>query len=253
MIKLLFYAFTTIREGRDRVNSILTNKNDVKKPNKVPEIKKFKYYNGYYSSVTALFVDIKNSTKLFEEHKYTSTSKIIRAFTSEIIEILNCNKNLREIGIRGDCVYGIYTCESKDENYEIAQKAFYINTYLKMLNKLLSNMKMKNIVAGIGVANGKVLVIKAGREGSGVDNLAWIGEAVTHVSKFSGIAKRNVNKVIIFSCSFYNLIKSRLQRDGKLYSNLESIDFLNTKKLNDCYSCDIKVKKFNEWIDGGMK
>ncbi len=95
------------KKGRDRVNSILNDKNNVEVTNKVPDEKKFSYNNSFYSNVTALFVDIKDSTKLFGENKRTSTSKIIRAFTSEIIEILNYDDNLREIGIRGDCVYAI--------------------------------------------------------------------------------------------------------------------------------------------------
>ena len=129
------------KEGKKRVNVILNDENNIEEKDKVPTEKNFTYHNGYYDWVTALFVDIKDSTKLFNENKKKSTSKIIRSFTSEIIEILRGDDNLREIGIRGDCVYAIYTCSTNDENYEVADKAFYINTYLNMLNKLLSNKK----------------------------------------------------------------------------------------------------------------
>lgn len=241
------------KAGMERVSAVLNSKKNVKEIEKVPKIRNFTYKNGYYSNVTAIFIDIKDSTKLFGEHKRTSTSKIIRAFTSEIIEILINDDNLREIGIRGDCVYGIYTYSSKEENYETAQRAIYINTYLKMLNEMLSEKNMDNIVAGIGVTNGKELIIKAGRKGTDINNLVWIGETVTHASKFSGIANRDVNKPIIFSASFYNSVKSKLKEDSKLYIGFKSVSYHKDEDLKNYYSLDVKIKEFNKWIDGGMK
>lgn len=59
------------------------------------------------------FVDIRESSKLFTDKDKEKVAKIIRSFTSEIIEILREDDNLREIGIRGDCVYAIYTTPKK--------------------------------------------------------------------------------------------------------------------------------------------
>lgn len=241
------------KKGRDRVNFILNDKNNVEVTKKVPDKKKFSYNNSFYSNVTAVFVDIKNSTKLFGENKRTSTSKIIRAFTSEIIEILNYDDNLREIGIRGDCVYAIYTCSSNEENYRIAEKAIYINTYIKMLNKMLLEKKMETIKVGIGVNNGKELVVKMGKEGTKINNLVWVGEAVSHASKFSGIAGRAISDPIIFSKSFYNSIVNRFNSSKHLYDISKLRKKHNAKILGCYYSCDIKIKEFNQWIDGGMK
>lgn len=241
------------KEGKKRVNLILNDENDVEEVEKVPAEGSFTYHNGYYANVTALFVDIKDSTMLFSENKRTSTSKIIRAFTSEIIEILKNDDNLREIGIRGDCVYGIYTCISEKENYEIAVKAFYINTYLKMLNALLTNKKMKNVVVGIGVAMAKELVVKAGREGSGINNLVWIGEAVTHASKFSGMANRLIMEPILFSKSFYNEIIDTIKKVNADRYSSNWFHFQNDNELGDFCSCNLTMIDFSEWIDGGMK
>ena len=52
---------------------------------------------------------------------------MIKSFTSETIEILRNNDNLREIGIRGDCVYAIYTSPMKRDEYELAEKTFSRN------------------------------------------------------------------------------------------------------------------------------
>ena len=170
----------------------------------MPREGNFTFHNGYYSNVTAVFVDIRESTKLFSENRKTSTAKIIRSFTSEVIEILKDDENLREIGIRGDCVYAIYTISSEEETYNIASKVFYVNTFMQMLNKLLDNKKMTRINVGIGVSTAKELVVKAGRENSGVNNLVWIGKAVTFASKFSSLANKDGYKPIILSDNFYN-------------------------------------------------
>ena len=241
------------KEGKKRVNSILNDENEIEEKDKVPLSSSFTYHNGYCSNVTALFVDIKDSTILFNENKKKSTSKIIRAFTSEIITILNEGSNLREIGIRGDCVYAIYTCSTIDENVDVMDKAFYINTYMEMLNKLLSNKSMKNIEAGIGVATAKELVVKAGREGSGINNLVWIGKAVTHASKFSGMANRAGYGKIIFSDSFYNKVINSLINRNKDKNPIEWFKCFDDDELGTFYSCSIVKSEFSKWIDGGMK
>ena len=95
------------KEGKRRILELLNDPTDIEEVTSIPSDKEFTYDNGYYGWVTALFVDIRESTKLFAENKKSSTARIIRCFTSEIIEILKNDSNLREIGIRGDCVYAI--------------------------------------------------------------------------------------------------------------------------------------------------
>lgn len=130
-------AYYDYKAGKKRVKEILDNKLEVIEQNRVPKDNEFTFNNGYYSWVTALFVDIRDSSTLFADGDKEKVSKIIRGFTSEIIEILRDDDNLREIGIRGDCVYAIYTTPSINDIYEIANKSFWVNTYMKMLNKLL--------------------------------------------------------------------------------------------------------------------
>lgn len=40
----------------------------------------------------------------------------MKSFTSELIEILRKNDNLRDIGIRGDCIYAIYTTPKETDD-----------------------------------------------------------------------------------------------------------------------------------------
>ena len=131
--------------------------------------------------------------------KTKKVSKMIRAFTSEIIEILRNDDNLREIGIRGDCVYGIYTTPQKSDVLELAYKTFYINTYMKMLNKLLQERSLPEIKVGIGMSTAQELVIKAGRKDVGINSKVWIGKAVTRASKFSSIGNKEGHSVLVYS------------------------------------------------------
>lgn len=123
------------KKGKERVEEILDNEISIIE-GKIPSDegdKKFTFTNGYYSWVTAIFVDVRDSSKLFSKkglENKKKTAKLIRAFTSEIIEILRDAENLKEIGIRGDCVYAIYNTPNKKDELECALKTFYINTYL---------------------------------------------------------------------------------------------------------------------------
>ena len=101
------------KEGKKRVEAILDNELEIIEQNELPSIANLTFENAYKCWVSAIFVDIRNSTGLFTNKDKTKVSKIIRSFTSEIIEILRQGENLREIGIRGDCVYAIYTTNER--------------------------------------------------------------------------------------------------------------------------------------------
>lgn len=242
------------RAGRKRVIDIINDTNEISEVDKIPKDQEFTYENGYYGWVSSIFVDIRKSTELFAENKKSSTAKIIRSFTSEIIEILRDDDNLREIGIRGDCVYAIFATPQKSDVYELADKAFYINTFLDMLNELLQRKNMKTVQAGIGLAANQDLVIKAGRKQSAINSKVWIGKAVTYASKLSNIANsnKNHNKILMTDC-FYNnvieaLVKNNSDKDVKSWftSYYEST-------VGSFYGCNIVKSNFNSWIIGGMK
>ena len=128
-------AIYDYKKGKERIEAILDNELTVIEQNELPTDYAFTFSNSYYSWVTGFFVDIRDSSELFADENKEKVSKVIRSFTSEVIEILRKDEKLREIGIRGDCVYAIYTTPSKDAIYELADKTFWINTYMKMLEQ----------------------------------------------------------------------------------------------------------------------
>ena len=143
---------------KKKVEEILENTNFINEVKRFPNNDNFTYENGYKAWLSAIFIDLRNSTKLFTENSEVDVAKVIRGFTSEVIEILQKDtqdNELKEIGIRGDCVFAVYSTASKEEIYDVYQRAVYINTYLKMLNKLLDKRNLPNIKAGIGLAADK--------------------------------------------------------------------------------------------------
>jgi class 3 adenylate cyclase len=235
-------------EGLKRISDILDNKLEVEDNSKLPAVDNLTFENAYYSWVSAIFVDIRNSTGLFTSKNKVTVSKIIRCFTSEIIEILRTDDNMREIGIRGDCVYAIYTTPSQDAIYECAEKTFWVNTYMKMLNKALHNKNFPEIKAGIGMGTAQELIVKAGRKGTGINNTVWIGDAVTSAANLSSVANKNGYSPIAYSeIAYVNFIeelsKTVNQEDVKSWFN-----FYTTKECGEFYNANIIKVDYDNWI-----
>src|SRR5579875_1800267 len=196
-MKALSYDYKTRKK---EVEEILDNTDKVNEVDKFPRDEDFTYTNGYKACAGAVFVDLRDSTTLFTEKEDVEIAKVIRGFTSEIIEILRKDmegNELKEIGIRGDCVFAVYSTPLQSDIYELAYRAFYINTYMKMLNKLLSERDLPNIKAGIGLAAKETLAVKAGRKSSGINNLVWIGESVPAASNLADLGNKNGIKPIV--------------------------------------------------------
>jgi class 3 adenylate cyclase len=240
------------KAGKKRIKEILNNKLQVIENNKIPNNDNFTFSNAYYGWVTAIFVDIRNSTDLFSKDDKEIVSKMIRSFTSEVIEILRKDDLLREIGIRGDCVYAIFTTPKQEDILEIMDKSFYINTFMKMLNKLLVEKGFSTINVGIGVSTAEELVVKAGRKDVGINNSVWIGDAVTKASNLSSLGNKNGYKSILLSNTTYtNIIDLFVEKNG-----IESKSWFNQRydsKIGTFYDSGIIKSSFDEWINDGME
>lgn len=240
------------KAGKKRIKEILNNKLQVIENNKIPNNDNFTFSNAYYGWVTAIFVDIRKSTDLFSKDDKEIVSKMIRSFTSEVIEILRKDDLLREIGIRGDCVYAIYTTPKKSDIFEIMDKSFYINTFMNMLNKLLVDKGFSTINVGIGVSTAQELVVKAGRKDVGINNSVWIGDAVTKASNLSSLGNKNGYKsIVLSSLTHSNIIDLFIKKNGS--ESKSWFDLRYDSKIGNFYHSNIIKSDFNNWIDSGMK
>lgn len=231
------------KQGKNRVESILDNYMEIEEKDRLPSDSNFTFENGYISWVTAIFVDIRDSTNLFSKND-ESTAKIVRSFTSEIIEILRDADNLREIGIRGDCVYAIYTTPNLADELECANKTFYVNTFINMFNKLLEEKGIDKIRVGIGMATDKELVVKAGRKGVDINNKVWIGKAVTIASKLSSIGDKDGYSRLVYSNNSYeNFIKQLTEE------NPEAVNWFHNIQSLNAYHANVVKAEFNNWVN----
>ncbi len=237
-------------EGKKRIKNILDNRLEIIEKTYVPNENDFTFDNAYNVWISAIFVDIRNSTELFTSENKSVVAKIIKTFTSEIIEILRDSNVCEEIGIRGDCVYAVYSSPTKDHTYDIADKTYWINTLFTMLNKLFQDKRYPTITAGIGISTAEELIIKAGRKGVGINSKVWIGDAVTKASKLSSLANKDKIGPIAFSnCTYINII-DKLTEDNSKAPTWFTVAQHN--QFGKYYHGSIIKVNFEKWINEGM-
>lgn len=241
-------SFYDYAQGKQRIINILDSKTEIKICDSIPNSEAgFTYENGIKCWTGALFVDIRDSSKYFTENKPDIVARVMRAFCSEIITILSANDNYRQIGIRGDCVYAIYSCPSKAELHSIISDAAMINTFQKMFKKILSKKGFPVFTYSIGLGLSEELIIKAGKKGSGINDLIWIGDAVIDASNLSSIGNKDGFEPIVMDFCFYENIRQVDASSKNKYG-----DWINKKYSTSLgvyvYHTDIVNTAFNDWV-----
>ena len=237
------------RAGKERIDGILDSKLAVIENSRLPKSDGLTFDNSYLSWVSAIFIDIRDSTKLMALDDQEYVAKVVRCFTSELIEILRNEDTLREIGIRGDCVYAIYTTPQKNDVDDVFNLAVWCNTYLDMLNATLHERNLDGIKAGIGLAIGHDHIVKAGRKGVDINAHVWMGDAVSTASKLSSLGQKNGRQRIWMSSWFYSNI---IDCEVELYSDAKSWFTKSSIEPYESYSCNVVKTDMNAWINEGM-
>lgn len=237
------------KNSKETVDKILKSPTKIVGRDNVPSSdSEFTYENGIKAWVGALFVDVVDSSKLFQNPN-EDTARIIRSFCSEIISILKEDDNYREIGIRGDCVYCIYNAPYKSDLVEIFRHAYRINSFIGMLNKLLKKNGYSELRAGIGLGCSQDLIVKAGQNGSGINDKIWIGKAVVDAAHLSDIANRNGISSIAMSTLFYDNVIEHLCNENEKYKSWISAHTAGYYGSVEYYHCNIIETAFDKWIE----
>ncbi len=173
----------------NRIDEILSQpQGNYEERTTLPDRDELTYTNGFYAYCSALFVDIRDSSKLPSIYRRPALAKLYRAFISEVVAILNSHQKAREVNIVGDCVWGVFNTPQKADIDELFTTACRVNSLMKVLNyKLLKNNYKTPIQVGIGISYGRALMIKAGYSGSGLADVVYMGDVVNKASKLAAI------------------------------------------------------------------
>lgn len=233
------------KQSRNNVIQELTQKTKIA-DTQSPTTKDLTFENGKRAWISSCFVDIRGSTKLFKNNSEKEDEKIarlMRAFSGEIIKIMR-DENYIHIGLQGDCVYGVFSTPDKSDIDDIFYMVAKINSFIIMLNKLLRQNNFETIKVGIGLSTGNDLIIKAGADNTGINDVLFIGNAVAEARHNSSEANKSINYAIVASSIFRNNLNDH---NKKLLSNKYNVNG------GEVYAGDVINVDMNKWINNGFK
>ena len=204
-----------VKKSEARMDSIL-NKGDFHDWPNVPSRDSLTYTNGYYVNVTALFIDIVGSSDMTDVHKRPTLAKIYRCFISECTAIMDdaaLGDLCKEINIHGDCVWGVFDTSSQNDFNTVFNVALKLKDMIKTLNDKLKKRGYHTIEVGIGVDYGRALMVKAGYDKSGLNDVIWMGDVVNTACHLANKAGRQGKSPILISENIYH----KLSYDNKKF------------------------------------
>jgi class 3 adenylate cyclase len=171
----------------ERLDGILAqSSSNYEEVKELPDRDRLTYLNGFYASCSALFVDIRESSKLPDLYKRPALAKLYRAFISEMVAVMNGSEQAREVNIVGDCVWAVYNTPLKKHIDNVFTTAAQANSLVMVLNYKLSKSGYSTpIKVGIGMSYGRALMIKAGYNGSGISDVVYMGDVVNEAAKLA--------------------------------------------------------------------
>ena len=226
-----------------RIDDMLNTSGEYEYANEIPSREDMTYDNGYYVKCYALFVDIRDSSKLPENHRKPVLAKIYRSYISELTAIMQNYDSCKEVNIVGDCVNGIFTCHSKNDVLSPFSAAYTINGIIQVLNKKLEAKGYSTIKIGIGIAKGDALMVQAGYKGSGLNDVIWMGNVVNYACHLCGSANKNDNSIINISEEVYDDLKGKCG-----YNNVPYQDMMQSPRGESYYTGDVIAHYIAEWL-----
>lgn len=221
-----------------RIDEILDASNDSsKESDSIVNRENLTYKNGFYVYCTALFVDIRDSSNMTDAHKRPVLAKIYRSFISEMVALMNGHDTCREVNINGDCVWCV--CETKyktdiDGVFSLAAKACSL---VDILNYKLKIKNYQTYQVGVGIDYGRALMIKAGNDGSAIDDVVWMGDVVNQACHLCNEANSGFFDKRVF---LSNIIYDNLNDNNKTLCSKDG--------GRDIYQADVVNINMSKWL-----
>jgi len=189
-----------------RIKEILDSSEAFEEVDSIPLRDRLTYSNGFYVNCTAVFIDIRESSKLPEKHTRPVLGKIYRSYLSECVAILNSDLNCREVVINGDCVSGIISTPYQNDINTAFDTTAKLNSLINILNWRLEQKGYTPIRCGIGIAYGRALMMKSGYKGSGLNEVIWMGDVVNEASNLCHQGNKVIRKAVQVSADIYKYL-----------------------------------------------
>lgn len=222
----------------ERIDGILdTSDSSYEERDSIPNRDTLSYSNGYYVEVSALFADIRSSSSLTDIHRRPKLAKLYRAFISEVVAVINGNPFCAEVNIIGDCVSGIFNSPSKVAVNSVLCTAAEISSLIDVIDCKFKKRNVEQIKVGIGISDGKALMIKAGYPGSGINDIVWVGDVVNEACHLSGYDIRGSGN-------------HEIRASESVFRNLvpQSQKLLKWDYICRCYRNSLADSEMQEWF-----
>jgi len=223
-----------------RLDDIMTqsqaNYEEVKE---LPDRDRLTYSNGFYAYCSALFVDIRDSSKLPDLYKRPALAKLYRAYISEMVAIMNGNAQAREISIVGDGVWAVFNTPLKSDIDGVFSTAAQANSLVKVLNYKLGKAGYSTpIKVGVGMAYGRALMVKAGYNGSGIADVVYMGDVVNAAAK---LAAQGSDGYAVPPMMIDNVFAGNL--------NENNTKLVTKDRTRGCYTANAVNVAMNDWYE----
>lgn len=185
------YDFSKSLERIDKI--LATPQGNFTESKGVPAKSSLTYENGFYVDITVVCVDIRGSKSLASKHTKPVLAKIYRAYISEVIAIMQDNDCINDVYVEGDGVWAVFNTITPDDVNGVFYTAFTIASLIDALNIKFSKKGYQTINVGIGIDDSESLYIKAGHNGSGVNEVVWIGKTIGKAAELSSFGNRTDN------------------------------------------------------------
>lgn len=227
-------------KSSERIKEILNQAAGVfEEVDSLPDRDRLTYTNGFYGMCSAVFIDIRGSSALTAKYKRPTLAKIYRSFISEMVAVLNSDDSVREVNIVGDCVWAVYNTPTKPGIDRIFWVVTQANTLLRLLNHHLGKEGIDPIMIGIGVDYGRVLMIKAGFNGSAINDVIYMGDVVNQAAHLAHEAGRDGADPIFVGPIFHQNLN---EKNRGLLSSKYVLD------LGTVYTGNVVSTGMNQWV-----
>lgn len=232
------YSSYDFEKSIERIDETLNSSDsDFSDKESIPNRDTLTFNNGFYVNAAALFVDIRDSKSLNDDHTRPVLAKIYKTYISEVVAVLRGNSNINEVYIEGDGVWGIFDTPYQEDINEVFSTAARVSSIVDILNIKYKKKNYNSITVGIGLTYGSSLYIKAGYKGSGINEVVWLGELVGEAAELCSYGNKTFSdKETMVSNTFY----SNLNDDNK--------NLLEWNQGRGCYNGYIINEVMSEWV-----